>query len=139
MIATSLEGCPADVDLDYRLYLAQRRIGTYLDLLGRRAPHVRVVVARGLELGEREFLIVQDHRRGVMTGNQGVELAFVLRELTVEIKGRLAQSHANFFHLGGIDFVPFDEIEDRGIHALDRGGGWPKALRDTLRPPVPSA
>jgi hypothetical protein len=78
-------------------------------------------------LGEREFLIVQDHRRGVMTGNQRIELAFVLRELTVEIKCRLAQSHANFFHLGGIDFVPFDEIEDRGIHALDRGGRWPKA------------
>src|SRR5258708_15873804 len=45
-----------------------------LDLLGRGAPHFRIVVAGGLELRERQLLVVQDHRRGVMPGNQRVEL-----------------------------------------------------------------
>src|SRR5436305_6716547 len=118
MIAMSLEGRPVHVDLDCRLYFAQRRIGTYLDLLRSRPPHLRIVVARGLELDQRELLIVQDHRRGIMTGNQRIELPLVPRELAVQIERRLAQCNTNLFHLGGIDFVPFDEIEDGGVHAL---------------------
>src|SRR5213080_1430751 len=138
MIAMSLEGSPVHVDLDCRLYFAQRRIGTYLDLLRCRPPHLRIVVARGLKLGQRELLIVQDHRRGIMTGNQRIELSLVSRKLAVQIERRLAQGNTNLFHLGGIDFVPFDEIEDGGVHALDRGSGWPKAQRDPLELPAPS-
>ena len=119
MVAARRERRAVGLDLDHRLHAGQRRIRTYLDLLGGRAPHFRIVVARGLELGEGEFLIVQDHRRGVMTGNQRIELPLVPRKLAVQIERRLAQGNANLFHLGGIDFVPFDEIEDGGVHALD--------------------
>jgi hypothetical protein len=73
-----------------------------------------------------------------MTRNQRIEFAFVARELAVQVKCRLAQSHASFFHLGGIDVVPFDEIEERSVHALDRGGRRPKAQRDLLELPMPS-
>ena len=79
---------------------------------------------------------MEDDGRSVMAGNQRVELALVLRELAVQIECRLAQCDAHFFHLGGVDLVLLDEIEHRGIHALNRRGGWPQAQRDLLELPA---
>ena len=71
-----------------------------------------------------------------MAGDQRIELALVVRELAVQIEGRLAQSDADFLHLGGIDLVSFDEIEQRGVHALDRGRGRPQTQRDLRELPA---
>src|SRR4029077_5694234 len=89
-----------------------------------------------LELFERELLIVQDHRRGVMAGNERVELAVVARELAVQIERWRAQRDANFLHLGGIDLVPLDEIEQGSVHALDGGSRWPQPQCDLLELPA---
>src|SRR5262245_38186533 len=53
MLAARLKRRAVALDLDHRLHAGERRIGTDLDLLGGGAPHLRIVVAGGLELGKR--------------------------------------------------------------------------------------
>jgi len=45
MVAACRERRGFGLDVDHRLHAGERRIRTDLDLLGRRAPHVRIVVA----------------------------------------------------------------------------------------------
>ena len=124
------------LDLDHRLHAGERRVGPHLDLLGGRAPQHRIVVARRLELGERELAVMQDDGGGVMGRDERVELRLVAGELAVQVEDRLVEADAQLLHLGGIDLVPLDEIEQRGIHALDRGGRGPQAQRDLLELPA---
>jgi hypothetical protein len=54
----------------------------------------------------------------------------------VQVEAGWLKATRTFFTLGGIDLVPFDEIEHRGVHALDRRGGRPEAQRDLLELPA---
>ena len=104
MLAARLEGrAVGHLDLHHRLRAGQRGIVPDLHALLREPAQLRVVVARGLELGERERAVVQDHRRGVVAGDQRVELALVAGKLAVHVESGLAQRHAHRLDLGGVD------------------------------------
>src|SRR6266478_8303142 len=94
LLATRREGLAADgLNVDKGRYAAQVRFGTHLDPLGE-AAQFRIVVTFGLELGEREFAIVQDCGRDVVGGQQRLEFRFVFREISMQVKDWLAQRDA---------------------------------------------
>ena len=128
----------AHLDLDRRLHAGQGRIEPDLDLLLGKAAKLGIVVAGRLELGERQRAVVQDHRRGVMTGDERIELAFVSRQLAVHVESGLPQRHAQCLDLDGIDRVLFEKIEQRRRHALHQRGGGPQPQRDLLELPAPA-
>src|SRR5262249_43904209 len=89
-----------------------------------------------LELRQGERAVVEDHRGGVMGGYQGLELALVARKPAVQVERRPAQPDAHLVDALRLDAVLLDQIEQRGVHALDRRGRWPQAQRELLQLPA---
>ena len=124
------------LDLHDRLRAVDRRFGADLDLLGCEAPQVRVVVTRRLELRRGQRAICRIDGGGVMRGKQRLELALVGRRTRRAGRTPLAERDADLAHPRRIGPVLVHEIEQRGVHALDRRRRGPQPQRDLLELPA---
>ena len=60
-----------------RLHAGERGIQLHLHLFRRELAQLRILIARRLELRQRERLVLQDHRDDVVGREQRLELALV--------------------------------------------------------------
>src|SRR5262245_53165740 len=139
MLAARGHGLPTgDFRFDYGLDAGQRGVHPHFHLLRGEARKLRIVVARRLELGERQRAIVQDRGRAIVGREQRFELAVVAREDPVHVDAGLVEGDAQLLHLVEGHAMLFHQVEHGGDEALYGRSGRPQPQRDVLELPAPA-